>query len=62
MAKQHRRADSIKVSVVCVSILWSFVPAEPIGLSQAASGTNEPSTFVAWPEKGLGLSIDLAGL
>jgi len=61
MAKQHRRADSIKVLVVCVSILWSFVPAEPIGLSQAAIGTNEPPTFVAWPEKGLGLSIDLPG-
>lgn len=61
MAKQHRRADSIKVLVVCVSILWSFVPAEPIGLSQAAIGTDEPPTFVAWPEKGLGLSIDLTG-
>jgi hypothetical protein len=35
--------------------------AEPIGLSQAASGTDEPPTFVAWPEKGLGLSIDLTG-
>lgn len=61
MAKQHRRADSTKVLVVCVSILWSFVPAEPIGLSQAAIGTDEPPTFVAWPEKGLGLSIDLPG-
>jgi len=35
--------------------------AEPTGLSQATVGSNEPPTFVAWPEKGLGLSIDLAG-
>ena len=61
MTSQERRADTIKVLVVCVLSLWSFVPAEPIGLSQAAIGTDEPPTFVAWPEKGLGLSIDLAG-
>ncbi len=61
MTSQERQAETIKVLVLCVLSLWSFVPAEPIGLSQAASGTDEPPTFVAWPEKGLGLSIDLAG-
>lgn len=61
MTSQERQADTVKVLVVCVLSLWLFVPAEPIGLSQAAIGTDEPPTFVAWPEKGLGLSIDLAG-
>ncbi len=61
MTSQERQAGTIKVLVVCVLSLWSFVPAEPIGLSQAAIGTDKPPTFVAWPEKDLGLSIDLPG-
>ena len=61
MTSQEKQADTVKVLVVCVLSLWSFVLAEPTGLSQAAIGTDEPPTFVAWPEKGLGLSIDLAG-
>jgi len=35
--------------------------AEPTGISQAVAGENEPRTIVAWPEKGVGLSIDLTG-
>ncbi len=61
MTSQEKQADTIKVLVVCILSLWSFVPAEPTGLLQAAIGQDEPPTFVAWPEKGLGLSIDLAG-
>jgi tetratricopeptide (TPR) repeat protein len=61
MTSQERQADTIKVLVLCVLCVWAFMSAEPIGLSRAASGTDEPPTFVAWPEKGLGLSIDLAG-
>ncbi|THI82934.1 MAG: tetratricopeptide repeat protein [Nitrospira sp. CG24A] len=61
MTSQERQAKTIKVLVLCVLCLWAFMSAEPIGLSQAASGTDEPPAFVAWPEKGLGLSIDLAG-
>ena len=61
MTSHERRADAIKALALCVLSLWSFVSAEPIGLSQAAIGTDEPPTFVAWPEKGLGLSIDLTG-
>jgi tetratricopeptide (TPR) repeat protein len=37
------------------------MPAQPTGTSQAAVGKDEPPTFVTWPEKGLGLSIDLTG-
>jgi tetratricopeptide (TPR) repeat protein len=37
------------------------MPAQPTGTSQAAVGKDEPRTFVTWPEKGLGLSIDLTG-
>ena len=61
MASQERQADIIKVLVVCASLLWSFLPAKSTGLSQAAIGKDEPPTFVAWPENGLGLSIDLTG-
>lgn len=41
--------------------LWFFIPSEPTGISQAVAEENESPTFVTWPEKGLGLSIDLAG-
>ncbi len=61
MTSQEKQADTIKVLVVCVLSLWFFVSAESLGISAAASGKDEPPTFVAWPEKGLGLSIDLAG-
>jgi tetratricopeptide (TPR) repeat protein len=61
MVSQERQIDTIKVLVVCASILWSFVPVNPTGLSQADIGTNESPTFVAWPENGLGLSVDLTG-
>ncbi|HKQ35420.1 MAG TPA: hypothetical protein VJT11_08980, partial [Nitrospiraceae bacterium] len=37
------------------------MPAEPTGAAQAIVGSNESPTFVTWPEKGLGLSIDLSG-
>jgi len=61
MANQERRADTIKVLVIFALILWFFLPAKPTGLSHAAIGKDEPPTFVAWPESGLGLSIDLTG-
>lgn len=61
MTSQEKQADTITVLVVCILSLWSFVSAEPSDLSQSAIGTDEPPTFVAWPEKGLGLSIDLTG-
>ena len=41
--------------------LWSFIPAWPADTSQAIVGSDERPTFVTWPEKGLGLSIDLTG-
>jgi tetratricopeptide (TPR) repeat protein len=61
MASQKRQADTRKVLVVCALSLWSFVPAETTGLLQTLAAENESPTFVAWPEKGLGLSIDLTG-
>ena len=61
MMSPRKQANSVKVFVVCALSLCSFVPAEPAGISQAIMGSNEPPTFVTWPEKGLGLSIDLAG-
>jgi tetratricopeptide (TPR) repeat protein len=61
MTSQEKQADAITVLVVCILSLWSFVSAEATDLSQAAIGKNEPPTFVTWPEKGLGLSIDLTG-
>ena len=61
MASQERQADTRKVLVVCALSLWSFVPAETTGLLQTLAAENEPPTFVAWPENGLGLSIDLTG-
>jgi tetratricopeptide (TPR) repeat protein len=61
MMRQRTQADSVQVFVACALSLWSFVPTEPTGISQAAIGNEEPPTFVTWPEKGLGLSIDLTG-
>ncbi|MEO8342029.1 MAG: tetratricopeptide repeat protein [Nitrospirota bacterium] len=61
MASEERQADTIKVLVVCALILSFFMPTESIGLSQTAIGKDKPPTFVTWPEKGLGLSIDLTG-
>jgi tetratricopeptide (TPR) repeat protein len=61
MMSRKKQADSVKIFVVCALSLCSFVPVEPTGISQAIMGNNEPPTFVTWPEKGLGLSIDLTG-
>jgi tetratricopeptide (TPR) repeat protein len=61
MMSQRTQAASVQVFVACALSLWSFVSAEPTGISQAMMGSNEPPTFVTWPEKGLGLSIDLTG-
>ena len=56
-----KRADAITVFVVCTLTFWFFVPSEPTGIAQTAAEEYEPPTFVSWPEKRLGLSIDLAG-
>ncbi len=61
MASQEKQADAMKVLIVCALSLWPLAPAESTSLSQTSMGQGEPPTFVAWPEKGLGLSIDLAG-
>jgi hypothetical protein len=60
MTSQTKQADALKVFVFSVG-LWLFITAGLIGASQATADEYEPPTFVTWPEKGLGLSIDLAG-
>lgn len=61
MVSQRKQPGVVDVIVGCAVILWFFILAGPTGASQAIVGSNEPPTFVAWPEKGLGLSIDLTG-
>jgi len=61
MASRRIRPGVVNVIVGCAVSLWFFMPAQPTGTSQAAVGKDEPRTFVTWPEKGLGLSIDLTG-
>ena len=61
MASRRIRPGIVNVIVGCAVSLWFFMPAGPTGASQATVGSTEPPTFVSWPEKGLGLSIDLAG-
>jgi hypothetical protein len=61
MTSQRMQPGVVNVIVGCTVSLWSFMLVEATGISQAAVGKDEPPTFVAWPEKGLGLSIDLTG-
>ena len=61
MTSQRMQPGVVNVIVGCAFSLWFFMLIEVTGISQAAVGKDEPPTFVAWPEKGLGLSIDLTG-
>ena len=61
MTSQRIQSGVVNVIVGCAVSLWFFIPAGPTGAAQAIVGSNEPPTFVTWPEKGLGLSIDLSG-
>ena len=61
MASQRMQPGVVNVIVGCAVSLWFFTPAGATGASQVIAGSYEPPTFVTWPEKGLGLSIDLTG-
>jgi tetratricopeptide (TPR) repeat protein len=61
MTRRTTQSGVVSVIAGCAVSLWLFMPAEPTGASQTIVGSNEPPTFVTWPEKGLGLSIDLSG-
>lgn len=61
MTSQRLQSGVVGVIVGCAVSLLFFMPAGLAGTSPAAVGKDEPPTFVAWPEKGLGLSIDLTG-
>ena len=58
---QRKPTGVVNLVLGCTASVWLFMLAEPIGVSQAVAKESEPPTFVTWPEKGLGLSIDLAG-
>jgi len=58
---QRKQPRVMNVIMGCTVSLWLFMPVEPTGISRAVAEENEPRTFVTWPEKGLGLSIDLTG-
>jgi tetratricopeptide (TPR) repeat protein len=61
MTSQRLQPGIVGVIVGCAVSLWCSIPAWPAGASQAIVGNDERPTFVTWPEKGLGLSIDLTG-
>jgi tetratricopeptide (TPR) repeat protein len=61
MTSQRLQPAVVGVIVGCAVSLWFFVQAGPTGTTQAVAGENEGPIFVTWPEKGLGLSIDLTG-
>ena len=61
MVRNRKHPNPVAVLVVFTLSLWFFIPSEPTGISQAVAEENESPTFVTWPEKGLGLSIDLTG-
>ena len=61
MALQSQQPGIVNVIVGCAVSLWFFMLVEPDVISQAAIGKDESPTFVTWPEKGLGLSINLTG-
>ena len=61
MVSDRKHPNSVAVLVVFTLSLWFFIPSVPTGISQAVAEEIEYPTFVTWPEKGLGLSIDLAG-
>jgi tetratricopeptide (TPR) repeat protein len=61
MARDRKHSISVAVLVVFTLSLCFFIPSEPTGISRAVAEENESPTFMTWPEKGLGLSIDLTG-
>jgi len=61
MTSQRLLPGAVGVIVGCAVSLWIITPAGPADTSQVIVGNNERPTFVTWPEKGLGLSIDLTG-
>jgi len=61
MVRNRKHPNPVAVLVVFTLSLWFFIPSEPTGIAQAVAEENESPTFVTWPEKGLGLSIDLTG-
>ena len=61
MTSQRLPPGIVGVIVSCTISLLFSIPAWPADTSQTIVGSGERPTFVSWPEKGLGLSIDLTG-
>ena len=61
MTTRRLQAGVVHAILGCAFSLWLFLPVELTGSVQAAEEESEPPTFVTWPDKGLGLSIDLSG-
>ena len=61
MTSQRLPPGIVGVIVSCTISLLFSIPAWPADTSQTIVGSDERPTFVTWPEKGLGLSIDLTG-
>jgi tetratricopeptide (TPR) repeat protein len=61
MTSQRLPPGIVGVIVSCTISLLFSIPAWPADTSQTIVGSSERPTFVSWPEKGLGLSIDLTG-
>src|SRR4029077_20445133 len=61
MTSQRLPPGAVGVIMGCAVSLWFFMPAGFAGTSHTVAEENERQTFVTWPEKGLGLSIDLTG-
>ena len=61
MTTRRSQAGVVGVFLGCAFSLWLFLLVEATGASQPTAEESEPPTFVTWPEKGLGLSIDLSG-
>jgi hypothetical protein len=62
MLTRKLQRHTVNAIAGCAFSICVFFPAEHTHiLLEAFAGESEPQTVVAWPEKGLGLSIDLTG-
>jgi hypothetical protein len=61
MTRANNRADSLRAVTVYALGMVAFILGGFVGTAQTMAGEQPHQTMVAWPEKGLGLSIELSG-